>query len=68
MSTFFEAEQARLKLKMKLCNYAWYRSSFVLADQDSFIVSIGVKFINNEIKKIVPQFQDEVFVKLEIDN
>jgi hypothetical protein len=65
MSTFFEANQSRLELKMKLSNYAWYHTSAVIIDTDGYAVVITVDRIDNKVKKIVPQVLNGVTIKLE---
>jgi len=67
MSTFREASQVRLVLKMKLSMYAWYSSSTVVAVDDGFGVIIGVKHMDNGIRKLVPPVVDGVSVKAEVE-
>lgn len=67
MSTFFEANQIRLMLKMKLSQYAWYNSSTVLSVDDGFGVVIGVKQLDNAVRKLVPPVIDGVSVKVEVE-
>lgn len=67
MSTFSEANQVRLLLKMKLCQHSWYSSSTVLSLDDGFGVVIGVKQLDNAIRKLIPPVIDGVSVKTEIE-
>lgn len=67
MSTFGEANQIRLMLKMKLSIYAWYSSSTVLSIDDGFGVVIGVKHLDNAVRKLVPPVIDGVSVKVEVE-
>jgi hypothetical protein len=67
MSTFREANQARLVLKMKLSNYAWYGSSVVVTDNDGFSVVVGVKKIDNQVRKVISPVVDGVSVKTELE-
>jgi hypothetical protein len=67
MSTFSSANQVRLLLKMKLSMYAWYNSSTVMSTDDGFGVVIGVKYMNNNIRKLVPPVVDGVSVKAEVE-
>lgn len=67
MSTFGEANQIRLMLKMKLSIYAWYSSSTVLSIDDGFGVVIGVKHLDNAVRKLVPPVVDGVSVKVEVE-
>jgi hypothetical protein len=65
MSTFKEANQVRLILKMKLSSYYWYTSSRVIADSDGFAVVITVKILDNKVRKIVAPVTQGISVKLE---
>jgi hypothetical protein len=67
MSTFSEANQVRLILKMKLVQYSWYNSSTVLAADDGFCVVIGVKRLDNTVRKLVAPVIDGVSVKAELE-
>ncbi len=67
MSTFSEANQVRLALKMKLSQYSWYSSSTVLSLDDGFGVVIGVKQVDNAIRKLIPPVMDGVSVKTEVE-
>jgi hypothetical protein len=65
MSGFREANQVRVALKMKLCNYAWYSSSAVLAIDDGYCVMVTVKHMDNAVRKTIPPVIDGVSVKVE---
>lgn len=67
MSTFSDANQVRLSLKMKLSMYAWYNSSIVVSVDDGFGVIIGVKQMNNSIRKLIPPVVNGVSVKAEVE-
>lgn len=67
MVTFFEANQARLAIKMKLSQYAWYSSSAVASEKDGYSVVVGVKTMNNTIRKTIPQVVNGVSIKTEIE-
>jgi len=67
MSTFSEANQVRLVLKMKLVQYFWYSSSTVLSADDGFVVVVGVKQMDNTVRKLVPPVVDGVSVKVELE-
>jgi hypothetical protein len=67
MSTFSEANQVRLVLKMKLVQYHWYSSSTVLSLDDGFGVVVGVKRVDNTVRKLVPPVVDGVTVKVELE-
>lgn len=64
MTTFFEATQAKLILKMSLSNYSWYEGISVIFEKDKFLVLVSVSKINNMVKKIVPNKVDDVIVRL----
>lgn len=68
MTTFFEASQARLILKMKLVNHHWYKSSRVIMESDGFAVLIGVTKLDNDVRKIIPIIHNGVVVKTTIEN
>ncbi len=67
MSTFSDANQVRLQLKMKLSMYAWYNSSTVISVDDGFGVVIGVKHMDNSIRKLIPPVVNGVSVKAEVE-
>lgn len=67
MSTFSSANQVRLLLKMKLSMYSWYSTSTVISVDDGFGVVIGVKHMDNNIRKLVPPVVDGVSVKAEVE-
>jgi len=69
MTNFFDANQVRLILKMKLSQYAWYNDCCVVtsADYSDYIVLVGVKKIDNKIRKIVTNRIGDVIIKLKVD-
>lgn len=67
MSTFSDANQVRLALKMKLSMYAWYSTSIVVTIDDGFGVVIGVKKMDNNIRKLIPPVINGVSVKAEVE-
>lgn len=67
MSTFSEANQVRLVIKMKLIQYSWYSSSTVLSLEDGFGVVVGVKQMDNTVRKLVPPVVNGVSVKVELE-
>ncbi|HEY5268434.1 MAG TPA: hypothetical protein VII94_04855 [Candidatus Saccharimonadales bacterium] len=68
MSTFSEANQVRLSLKMKFSQYAWYKSSAVANVKDGFGIVIVSSKLDNKIRKIVPPLIDGISVKIEVDS
>lgn len=67
MSTFSAANQVRLSLKMKLSMYSWYSSSTVVSVDDGFGVVIGVKHMDNSIRKLIPPVINSVSIKAEVE-
>lgn len=67
MSTFREADRARVSLKMKLSQYGWYKSSSVIAVDDGYGIVIGVSHIDNKVRKIVSPVINGVSVKTEVE-
>jgi hypothetical protein len=67
MSSFSEANQVRLMLKMKLSQHSWYSSSTVISIDDGFGVLIGVSQMDNHIRKVVPPVVNGVSVKAEVE-
>lgn len=65
MSTFSEANQVRLMLKMKYSQYAWYSSSTVACIDGDFGVIINASHVDTKIRKLVSPVVDGVSVKLE---
>lgn len=67
MATFQEANQARVKLKMKLSDYYWYSSSEVLFDEGDYYVRVLVKNFDKNVKKKIPFFVNEVFIRADLE-
>lgn len=67
MVTFSEANQARLSIKMKLSMFAWYSSSAVVSEKNGYSVVVGVKTLNNQVRKTIPQVVNGVSVKAELE-
>lgn len=67
MSSFHEANQARLSLKMKLCHYYWYQSIDVLPYEDKYYLGVNVKKGSLNIKNMVPSFVRGICVKIVSD-
>jgi hypothetical protein len=65
MSTFKEANQVRLALKMKLSQYSWYISSVVIIDDDGYGVLVLVKHVDNNVRKTISPVIDGVGIKTE---
>jgi hypothetical protein len=64
MSTFKEANQAKISLKMPLSNYSWFKGMVVATDNDGFCVVVNVSKIDNKVKRLVPQVHQAVSVRL----
>lgn len=67
MVTFFEANQARLSIKMKLSMFAWYSSISIVSEKNGYSVLVGVKTLNNQVRKIIPQVVNGVSIKAELE-
>jgi hypothetical protein len=67
MSTFSEANQVRLALKMKYSQYAWYNSSHVAAVDDGFAIVVNVQFLDNKVRKIISPVVDGISIKTEVE-
>lgn len=67
MTTFSEANQARLALKMKLSQYSWYSSSTVVTADDGFTIVVGVKALDNKVRKMIPPVIDGIGVRTEVE-
>lgn len=67
MSTFREANQVRVALKMKLSNFYWYNSSSVLFDQDDYYIVVHVKKLDNQVRKTIPPVFDGISIRTEVD-
>jgi hypothetical protein len=67
MSTFAEANQVRLILKMKYSQYAWYKSSRVFAISDGFGIIIGASHVDDKVRKLVAPVVNGVSVKTEVE-
>jgi len=65
MSTFNEANQVRLALKLRLSNYWWYSSSRASTLSDGFGVIVSVKQLDNTVRKTVPQVVDGISIRTE---
>lgn len=65
MSTFKEADQVRVALKMKLSQYSWYKSCTALPIDDGYGVTVVVKHVDNIVRKIIAPVIDGVTIKVE---
>lgn len=66
MAMFKDANQVRLQLKMKLSVHSWYVNSRVQTESDGYSIVIGVRQMDNTVRKLVPQVVDGVSVKAEL--
>lgn len=65
MQSFHSVSRIRTSLKMKLSNYSWYQGSRIDISNSQFSIKISVKYINNQVKQVVPSKIDGVEIKLE---
>jgi len=63
MTTFKEANQTRIQLKMKLSLYSWYLSSAVFASTDDYYIGVFVKKIDNRVRKTIPPVIDGISIR-----
>jgi len=68
MTTFSEANQSRLALKMELSKYSWYDGAVVVSTTDGFAVIIQVSRIDDTVKRTVPVVRNGVDIKTETAN
>ena len=68
MTTFKEANQIRVKLKMKLSDYSWYSSSSILSSSEDYYIAVFVKKINEDIKNIIPKNIKNLPIKIISEN
>jgi hypothetical protein len=65
MANFNDANQARLSLKMKFSQYAWYDGSAVTLANGEYIVVISVSILNNQVRKLIPPVFNGVYIRTE---
>ena len=66
MSSFSEANQAKLALKMNLSNYAWYHGIAVEADGQDWCVLVRVDHMDTAVRKIIPMIHNGIVIKVDI--
>jgi hypothetical protein len=66
MSTYNEAGQVHVRLKMLLSQYAWYSSSLVVSASDGYSVLVLVKRLDNQVRKVIPQVIDGVDIRTDL--
>lgn len=66
MSTFKEANQVRLMLKMKLSHYSWYKGCMVGPETDGYKVIVHVSHIDDKVRKVISPVVDGINVKAEV--
>jgi len=67
MVSFSTANQARLILKMKLSQYAWYNSSITIpSSSDGYSVIVMVDKLDNDVRKVIPPIVLNVEIKTEL--
>jgi len=65
MSTFKEAHQVRVALKVKLSQYCWYANSTVVSNDGDYSIVVVVKKLDNQVRKIIPPVIDGISIKTE---
>jgi hypothetical protein len=66
MSNYNAANQARLKLKMKLSNYSWYVDSMVGFMDEGYGIIIHTLKIDDKVRKEIPQVVDGISIRTEL--
>jgi len=65
MTTFSEANQTKLSLKMQLHFFSWFNSiSVITEDGGDYGVLVLVNGLNDSIRKVVPTVKDDVSVRV----
>lgn len=67
MITYYEANQIRLALKMRLSRYHWFSSSYIDVTNSIYIIVVDVKKINKFVKQQVPGVINGVKVRLDLE-
>ena len=67
MSTFKDASQVRLMLKMKLSQYSWYKGCMVAPESDGYLVIVNVKHLDNNVRKLISPVVNGINVKTEAE-
>lgn len=67
MSTFVEANQAKLSLKMTLSNYAWYNGMSIAPDNDDWCIVVSITQMDNSVRKVIPIVHKGITVKVDAD-
>lgn len=67
MSTFYEANQVRISLKMKLSVYSWYSSSTIISENDGYSIIVNVKKLDNNVRKIITPVINGVSIKVALE-
>jgi hypothetical protein len=67
MSTFSEANQVRLSLKMKFSQYGWYKASHIVSSDDGFAIVVSITHLDNKVRKIISPVVDGISIKTEVD-
>ena len=67
MKSFYETNQIRLKLKMALSQYAWYKASHIVSSDDGFVIVISITHLDNNVRKLISPVFNNVSVKTEVE-
>jgi hypothetical protein len=63
-ASFNAANQARCSIKMKLSNFAWYKSSHIALDGDEYVVVVSCSVpITDAMRREIPAVLDGVSIK-----
>jgi hypothetical protein len=67
MITYYEANQVRLALKMKLSRYCWYLGCRVDTNNDVYMIIVDVNRINTIVKKQIPLLINGIKIKIDLE-
>lgn len=65
MTSFSEANQAKLKLKMTLSNHYWYDSITMTTDNDDWCILVSVNKLDSSVKKLIPNVLNGIAIKID---
>jgi hypothetical protein len=65
MSSFSEANQVKLSLKMSLSKYFWYDSITLGTDNENWCVVVSVNKLDSSVKKLIPNTLQGIPVKID---
>lgn len=64
MTSFSEANQAKLALKMSLHLHSFFKTILITSEDNEYSVIVFVDQLNDNVRKIVPNVHNGVSIKL----